>query len=168
MSSSRFNKIFEAYYRSVHRRAVYILGSAEAAEDVAQETFLRLYRTPPQEQNNIAGWLMRVAANLAYNHLRGENNRARRESAKFLEEPVAASSPSVEEMFLQSEEARMVHSVLQRLPPRDRVCLLLKHSGAGYREIADALSIKPGSVGVILARARAGFKKEYERLQRRN
>ncbi|MCL6449458.1 MAG: RNA polymerase sigma factor SigX [Armatimonadetes bacterium] len=163
LPSADFKQIFDLYYPAVHRRAAYILGSPEAAEDVAQETFLKLYQAPPQERANLAGWLLRVATNLAYNHLRSEKNRLRRESSRFLAE-LAAASPSVEESCLQSEEMRLVQAVLQRLAPRDRVGLLLKYSGAGYREIAAALDLKPGSVGTVLARALARFRQEYERL----
>jgi RNA polymerase sigma-70 factor (ECF subfamily) len=167
LPSADFKKIFDLYYPAVLRRAVYILGSPEAAEDVAQETFLKLYLAPPQERANLAGWLLRVATNLACNHLRSEKNRLQRESGCFRAE-LAAAPPSVEESFLQAEEIRLVQAVLRRLAPRDRAALLLKFSGAGYREIAAALDLKPGSVGTVLARALARFSHEYERLLRRD
>lgn len=55
-----------------------------------------------------------------------------------------------------------MNGVLLKLPENDRACLLLKYAGADYREIASKTGIKPGSVGSVLARARAKFKREYE------
>jgi len=102
-----------------------------------------------------------VVTNLAYNYLRGERNRSRRETALCLKESVEKPL-SAEEAFLGQEETRLVDGVLLKLPALDRTCLLLKYAGAGYREIAAKTGIKPGSVGSVLARARARFKREYE------
>jgi DNA-directed RNA polymerase specialized sigma24 family protein len=102
-----------------------------------------------------------VVTNLAYNHLRGERNRSRRETALYLKKSVEKPL-SAEEVFLGQEEARLVDGVLLKLPALDRTCLLLKYAGVGYCEIAAKTGIKPGSVGSVLARARARFKREYE------
>ncbi len=50
---------------------------------------------------------------------------------------------------------------LAALPERQRDCLLLRHSGCSYAEIAAALGIAIGSVGVILARAERAFRESY-------
>lgn len=164
-ASDQFKEIFDSYYPAVRRRAAYLLGSPQTAEDLTQETFLKLCQTPPREEGNLAGWLNSVVTNLAYNYLRGEKNRAKRECSHYLQEMNISQQLSTEEKFLRQEEACLVRYVLQQLPPRERFCLLLKYSGAGYNEIAATTGIKPGSVGTILARARARFKKEYLRLQ---
>ncbi|OAT79981.1 RNA polymerase subunit sigma [Desulfotomaculum copahuensis] len=166
LPAGRFKELFDSHYPAVYRRAACILGNPAAAEDVAQETFLKLYQAPPVNQENLAGWLARVATNLAYNHLRGENNRRRRESAQGIEE--ATMLPSCEEEALRREETRLVQQVLDHLPERDRTCLLLRFSGAGYREIAALIDVKPGSVGTLLARAQARFREEYARLSGRD
>ncbi|KUK52495.1 MAG: RNA polymerase, sigma-24 subunit, ECF subfamily [Desulfotomaculum sp. 46_296] len=106
-------------------------------------------------------WLTTVVTNLAYNHLRGERNRSRRETALYFKESVEKPL-SAEETFLAQEEVRLVDGVLLKLPSLDRTCLLLKYAGADYREIAAKTGIKPGSVGSVLARARDKFKREYE------
>jgi RNA polymerase sigma factor (sigma-70 family) len=164
-TSEQFKEIFDLYYPEVRRRAAYLLGNSQTAEDMTQEAFLKLYQTPPREEGNLAGWLNSVVTNLAYNYLRGERNRAKRECSHCLREINISQQLSTEENFLQREEVCLVHDALRQLPPRERFCLLLKYSGATYSEIAAATGIKPGSIGAVLARARARFKKEYLRLQ---
>ena len=72
------------------------------AEEITQETFLKLYTTPPRQYQNIGGWLSRVAVNLAYNSLRREKSRQRREAK--IEQQQGLSMISSEEAVLQNEE----------------------------------------------------------------
>jgi len=125
---------------------------------LAQETFLKLYNSPPSEFQNIGGWLSRVATNLAYNYLRSEKNRRRREEKNNL---LVQTVHSSEETALRNEEVRSVQRALESLPKRDRLCLLMKHSGFSYEEIASSTGLKKSSVGTIIARAQARFKKVY-------
>lgn len=158
-----FREFYERYYQPVCRRLTGLLGNRSAAEDVAQEAFFKLYQSPPAEPANIGGWLNRVAVNLAYNYLRGEESRRRRESAG------SATALQVlnclpEEFTLRREEIGQIRLALEALPARDRACLLLRFSGMSYREIARALDIGESSVGTVLARARSRFRGEYLRL----
>jgi RNA polymerase sigma factor (sigma-70 family) len=139
------------------------LGSRAAAEDVAQETFIKLYQSPPREPSNLGGWLTRVSANLAYNHLRSEKSRRRREISSA--QHAAGRETGPEEELLRVEEVAFTRQALELLPERDRACLLLKFSGMNYAEIARVTGIKENSVGTILARARAKFKREYIRIK---
>ncbi|MCL6638482.1 MAG: hypothetical protein K6T80_02210 [Firmicutes bacterium] len=60
-----FREFFDRYYLAVCRRLTGLLGSRAAAEDVAQEAFLKLFQAPPADPANVGGWLNRVAINLA-------------------------------------------------------------------------------------------------------
>ena len=76
-----FNDLFLRYYRPVYRVLQGVAGSPQEAEDLAQETFLVLYRNPPRlESAGLGPWLYRVAANRGYNALRS----ARRANRSFL------------------------------------------------------------------------------------
>jgi len=77
ITPAEFETLFQSYYPLVYRRLYYLLGERAAAEDLTQEVFLKLYHQPPRERSNLGGWLLRVAANLAYNRLRGEERRCR-------------------------------------------------------------------------------------------
>ena len=158
-----FRELFDRYYPVICRQLTCLLGSRAAAEDVAQETFIKLYQSPPREPSNLGGWLSRVAANLAYNHLRSEKSRRRREFGAG--RPLAGREAGPEEELLRGEEVTLTRQVLEFLPERDRACLLLKFSGMNYAEIARVAGIRENSVGTVLARARARFKREYSRIK---
>jgi len=159
-----FKVLFDRYYPAVCRRLIGLLGSRAAAEDVAQETFIKLYLTPPRESANLNGWLAKVATNLAYNQLRSENSRRQRESRTGRQwDASVAEGP--EEALVREEEAAFTRRVLENLPERDRACLLLKFSGMSYAGLAEVLGVRESSIGTLLARARARFKTEYTRLK---
>ncbi|HBC94592.1 MAG TPA: RNA polymerase subunit sigma [Pelotomaculum sp.] len=158
-SHNGFRELFDRHYPAICRHLTCLLGNRAAAEDVAQETFIRLYQAPPPEPSNMGGWLARVATNLAYNHLRSENSRSRREVSVGLAEVAAGDGP--EELLVREEEIALTRQVLEKLPERDRACLLLRFSGMDYAGIARATGIKQSSVGTVLARARAKFRVEY-------
>ena len=64
---------------------------------------------------------------------------------------------------LRQEEQAEVRRALAELPERQRTCLLLRHSGYSYAEIAATLGVATGSVGVLLARGEQAFRAIYRR-----
>jgi RNA polymerase sigma factor (sigma-70 family) len=159
---AEFEAMFQSYYPLVYRRLYYLLGERTVAEDLTQEVFLKLYRQPPRDKSSLGGWLLQVAANLAYNCLRGEERRRRREEGHFRAEDGVIP---LEETVIRSQEARQIHRCLTKLPPRDRICLLLKNTGYSYAEIAAAIQVDKNSVGTILARARRHFAALFQEME---
>ena len=140
--------LFDEHGAAVYRFAVVLLRRPEDAEDVLQETFLKLLRHLGSggETSNVRGWLFTVAAHAA-------RDRQRRAS-RWLPWG-AAREPSVPPPELADEDGRLevARGTLRRLPPRDRLLLALRAQGLSYRELADATGIRPASVGRLLARA---------------
>jgi RNA polymerase sigma factor (sigma-70 family) len=109
-----------------------------------------------------------VGLNLAFNRLRtAKRARARLERVGRLERPDdeladnELSGPSG--LVVRQEERAAVRRALAEVPERQRECLLLRHSGYSYAEIAETLGIAIGSVGVLLARAEIAFRTTYRR-----
>jgi RNA polymerase sigma factor (sigma-70 family) len=152
-----FKELFTANYQHVLRHLILLTGNKTLAEDIAQETFIKLYENPPREFTNLSGWLMKVSTNLAYNHLRGEKNRKKREEAQGFVRDV------FEEDFLRTSEAAEARAALRTLDDRDRTCLVLKFSGFSYSEIAQVTGIKESSIGTTIARSLVKFRQAYER-----
>jgi len=151
-----FDDLFLRYYRPVYRVLQGVVGSPQEAEDLAQETFLVLYRNPPRlEGAGFGPWLYRVAANRGYNALR----RARQHKEQAINAAVPVDPQSE---FLRQEERQRVRGTLARLPERSAKLLLLRYGGLSYAEIAFALEIAPSSVGTLLARAERAFITDYE------
>lgn len=105
-----------------------------------------------------------MAANLAYNFLRGEERRRRREEDQVRK---ATGVVPLEEIIIRRQETRQVRNCLEQLPPRDRLCLLLKNVGYSYAEIAAVLQVDRNAVGTILSRARRRFAGLYSQCEGR-
>jgi RNA polymerase sigma-70 factor, ECF subfamily len=154
-----FEELFLRHYPMVFGVLYRVAGSHEEADDLAQEVFLKLYRSPLKNGDNVAGWLYRVALNTGYNALRASFRRSRRESLAGQEAP---ASPPPEEEAQRREVVRGVQAALLRIPGRDARLLILSESGFNYREIAEIVGVAAGSVGTLLARARKAFLAAYE------
>ena len=155
-----FDALYKKYYRTVYRHIAYITGSTQAAEDLAQEVFIRLYNSPPHHENKVA-WLCRVASNLSYNYLRDEKTRKAKEPV--VSEGEEDKIISIEDAAVRNQEIRTVRKVLNSLSERDRACILLKFSGYKYNEIAEIIGVEKTSVGTILARSQAKFMEKFLR-----
>jgi RNA polymerase sigma-70 factor, ECF subfamily len=160
--SNDFDALFLAHFQAVFRLAYRIAGTREEAEDLAQETFLQLHRSPKvwQDANEPAlrAWLFQVVTHLAYNNARGRGRRQRREDAAF---GTPGSEVDPADVAEQVERRLAVRRTLLKLPQRQAQLLLLRHAGLSYKELADTLQLSPGSVGTLLARAEAAFEKAY-------
>ena len=151
-------QIFRSAYPRVVAVAARVLGSRDEAEDVAQEVFLTFGRsTVPGGE--ATGWLSVAAAHTALNHLRSGRRRAWREEAAGDH----AVHPDVADAVITLDERRRVRAALARLPRKQAVALVLRHSGLSYAEVAAALGLSPGSVGTTVRRAESALRKELNR-----
>lgn len=153
--------LFRAHYASLSNHLAYLLGDRAAAEDVCQETFLRVLRHPPRDAADAGPWLRTIGRRLAFNHLRAERRRRAREERVWQDPAIGPASYGGRDLAAARDEAEALRGALARLGPRDRLALLLRSSGCGYAEIAAAISVRPGSVGTILARAARRLRAEY-------
>jgi RNA polymerase sigma-70 factor (ECF subfamily) len=164
-AQDRFEALFDLLYARLYALVYRLTGDPHASEDVLQEAFVKLANaavlTRPDEE--VAAWLRRVALNLGANYLRGERRlKQRLERAGRLEQADARpEGDGPARLVERREQAAAVRRVLAELPERQRDCLVLRHSGHSYAEIAAALDLAPGSVGVVLARAERIFRERY-------
>jgi len=141
----------ETYQPVVFRAAYLILRDTDAAEDVAQETFIRAYRAAHRLRpgDEIAGWLYRIATNTALNVLRSRR-RETRALGRMGAEPVRTDDP-----FERRTTRNTVSGALDRLPDRLRVPVVLRYYlDLPEVEIARAIGIRPGTVKSRLHDAR--------------
>jgi RNA polymerase sigma factor (sigma-70 family) len=163
----RFDELFHRLYAELYGLVYRLLGDRAEAEDTLQEGFLRLADAPrllDRPDAEVAAWMRRVCLNLGSNRLRDERRaRARLEKVGRwqLAEPSAdAAGPA--HSLLRAEQQAEVRRALARLPEQQRNCLLLRHSGYSYAEVADTLGLAIGSVGVLLTRAERAFRTAYQ------
>jgi RNA polymerase sigma-70 factor (ECF subfamily) len=149
-------QVFRADYPHVVAVAARVLGSRHEAEDVAQEVFLSFGRsTVPAAEAR--GWLSVAAVHAALNVVRSGRRRAAREQAAGADPP---DVPDVADTVVAGERGSRVRAALGRLPRKQAVALVLKHSGASYAEVAAALDMSLGSVGTTVRRAESALRKE--------
>jgi RNA polymerase sigma-70 factor, ECF subfamily len=158
-----FQDLFLEHWTMVYRLLERMIGDPAEAEDLAMDTFFRLYQHPPKsgEGSNLRGWLYRVATNLGLRSIRSFQRRERYELAagkSALENP---SEDRPAEILDGREANRLVRLVLGGMQPRQAQLLSLRYAGLSYDEIARALGLAPSSIGPLLLRAEREFAKIY-------
>jgi RNA polymerase sigma-70 factor (ECF subfamily) len=146
---------------SVTRYLTGLTRDPAAAEDLAQEAFVRLMgeveagRTP----RNVGGWLFRVASNLATSRGRHLAVVARRASEADIEE-LDRGHRSPEDAVVEREGATAIHRALGRLRDADRDVVLLAANGLDGVELAERLGKSEIAARTMLCRARARLRDE--------
>lgn len=153
-----FDEIYQLYGREVFRYLRRLTGSRVEAEDILQETFLKLYVQLASEQaiSDWHAWLFQVATNLARDRWRSKIRALQREENY-------TSSPKVVDFHLELEQQQSIWRALQHLSPQMRQVVLLAAEGFSYHEISVATGIAVTYVGVLLQRGRAAFKEQYQK-----
>ncbi len=158
-----FEAVFTHYYPLVCQLAYRCTGQRDEADDIAQEVFLRFYRTPPQATGEAEqrAWLCRVATNLGLNALRTQQRRISHEEKVRQPTSEDAEQLDPEQQVIAHEQAAFIRSVLAELPERQQTYILLRSIGLSYAEIAQATGVAPASVGSLLARAERECRRRY-------
>jgi RNA polymerase sigma-70 factor, ECF subfamily len=152
-----FDALFAANYKQLTRVIFRVLGDTAASEEVAAEAFWKLHRNPPPSDSNLAGWLYRTGLRLALDSLKKRKRRATYEAHA----PGPKPMPSPEDAVSRQEQAFRVRQVLSALNPVQSSLLVLRSEGYSLNEMATVLVLNPNSVGTLLARADAAFRKEF-------
>jgi RNA polymerase sigma factor (sigma-70 family) len=158
-----FEALFLEHWTPVYRRLVRLVGDPAEAEDLALETFMRLYQRPPEQRNGatVAAWLYRVATNLGLHSIRSHLRRERYEQAAGRAALEEAPNLEPARALADEEERRATRAVLAQMKEREAQLLILRCSGMSYKEIAVAMGLSPTSIGPLLVRAEREFEKRY-------
>jgi len=128
-------------------------------EEVIQEVFLALYRhlQKGSSQQNLPGWIFRVAHNLGLKRRLARTRESSDVSASHsaLAEAWPDPAENPEEQLLSSQRHQRLQAILRALPEQDQWCLSLRAEGLRYREIAEVLDMSLASVSTSLARSLA-------------
>ena len=169
MSSDSFEQAFRALFEkrvaSLQRYLSSLSGDPGLADDIAQESFIRLYQRGSMPDAP-AAWLVTVAHNLLRDDHRRRTRRRDLLSRRADELPAGDPAPDTDAGALAAERIASARRALALLPERDRRLLLLRHEGYEYREIAKILNLASSGIGTLLARAGEAFRRIYEDLDR--
>ena len=154
-----FDTLFDRYRAPVYNFARVMLGHADGAEDVLQETFLTLARAGNhyQPRGRFKPWLMRVTRNLCLNRIQSHLARqqiAATTSLDLVQPP--APQPTPAEEVERAEHIALLRRRIAELPDRQREAIVLyAFEQMPYRDIATALDVPIGTVKTLIHRARA-------------
>ena len=158
-----------AYLVQKYRRAMVgfmyrMSHNAAAAEDLAQEVFLRVYRSRSNYEANakFTTWLYRIATNLAVNYAR-DTRHERPDVTRSLDEPdeetgtkldLPDRAATAEQSLLRRERMAAIRAKVQELPERQRIAVIMhKYQQMDYREIAKVLKLSESATKSLLFRA---------------
>ena len=157
-----FTHIVEAYQKPVYNLCYRMLNNAEDAEDAAQETFLRAYRSINQfdHSRQFSTWLLSIAAHYCIDQIR----KNRMTIISLEDQPnreIPDKLPGPESTLSKREEQDRMRLLLEKLNPTDRASVIMYYwYNYSYDEIAQSLSLSESAVKSRLHRAR----KEMARL----
>jgi RNA polymerase sigma-70 factor (ECF subfamily) len=166
---SAFDGLFARWARPLLHYLERIVRDRGSAEELVQETFVRVYRARERyvAESKFSTWLYRIATNLALNELRRPSRRSPHASAEQQDEsskPLVAALPPPDEVAHARRLGERVELELEKLPERQRMALWLSSvEGLSYAEVAEALETTEKSVKALVHRARAAL---IERLGR--
>jgi RNA polymerase sigma-70 factor (ECF subfamily) len=151
--------LFEQFHLPIFRYVMCKTRNSSMAEDITQESFLRLYRHLSDQRpvENPKAWLFAVAHNLAVDSMRGESQfKALDESTwEQMEDSGSRAQNDHEKTMLEQERRELLRKAVMELTPLQRECLHLRAEGLRLREIAELLRISISTVADAIRRATA-------------
>ena len=154
-SELEFKRLYDSTFQVLFRVAFRITNSAEAAEDLCQESFFRLYEKnmvfPNPEEAKY--WLIRVVKNAALNYAKRKDRERKAYQRAFKEDTRQVETG--EGALVKKEASEEIKKALEKLPVNLRMVLVLKeYAELNYKEIGRVLGISEGNVKVRVFRAR--------------
>jgi RNA polymerase sigma-70 factor, ECF subfamily len=170
---SAFDYLVQKYRRPLVSFMYRMARNSAAAEDLAQEVFLRVYRSRQtyEASAKFTTWLYRIATNLAVNHAR-DTRHERPEVTVSLDEPdeetgttldVADGTITAEEALVRRERMLAIRGKVEALPERQKLAVIMhKYQQMDYKQIADVLKLSESATKSLLFRAYETLREQLE------
>lgn len=159
--SQAFQRLVEQHLNPLYRFVRRLLGSPTDADDIVQETFIKVWRNAHQWQAGkakLSTWLHSIA-----HHCCIDNYRQNSATLVDLDEAAEVAAPETTDGIYRTEVLDHVEKALQKLPERQRAAILLcYYQGLSNQETADILNISVDALESLLARARRTLKQQLQ------
>lgn len=172
-----FEELLTRYEAPVVTFCYAFLRNREASEDIAQETFMRVFRNAKRYQPvaKFTTWLYKIAANLCINELK----KGKLRSTLSLDEPagpdpegsriverIATGAPSPLTQLERSEAQGLIQKAIEHLPPDQRSTLIMvEYHQMQYQDIAEVLEVSVSAIKMRVKRARETLRETLKMLQ---
>jgi RNA polymerase sigma-70 factor (ECF subfamily) len=163
-SLEALGQLYDRYQLLVYRTALAVTGDAEAAADLLQDVFLRLYRYADNVDSNrpIEPWLYRMTANLAYTYVK-HRRRWMTPVEELVDWITGVGRSSASDEVEQNEEWLRVKKAISRLPLPQRVVIVLYYlNDLSLQEISEITEVPVGTVKSRLHYGRQSLKKSLD------
>ncbi|MQA89864.1 MAG: sigma-70 family RNA polymerase sigma factor [Gemmatimonas sp.] len=177
-SEKAYRELLDRYQRPVFSLVYRMVRDRELAEDLAQETFVKVFNRLESynPKYKFSSWIFKIASNLAIDTLRkkgldtisldGSRNARTSEEVESSRIAVASGDESPEELLEAKELGEEIETAIARLRPEYRTAILLRHvEGRPYEEIAEIMEVPLGTVKTYIHRARGELREQLAHLR---
>ncbi len=159
---SAYRHIIAKYREPVIRLCRGFTGSADDAEDLAQDVFIEVFRSVGRfkGRSSLSTWIYRIAVNKSINFVRDSKKRDHDDNTSTAEIEGKDNDDSADSHLMQKEHARALHRALDRLPELQRTAFVLsKYEDMSYSGIAEIMNTSISAVESLLFRAKRNLQK---------
>jgi len=171
-----FEILVNRHQTSVLNLVYRFIGDRTQAKDLAQEVFLKVWQSAQnyEPKAKFTTWIYRITANLCFNELKSAHrkkwfsfNRSDEDGEHTLEETLADTAPSAEDLLLEKERSLQISDALQSLPENQRMALILKrYDDFSYQEIAQIIGCSVSAVESLLVRAKRTLQEKMKNFEK--
>ena len=162
-----FRCLVEAHQARVVGTISKMLGSDAEAEDLAQQVFIRVWKSAPRYRPTakFTTWLFRITRNLVFNELRRKRHFV--DQTEEMPEPAERRDQEPDKVLMEGELQSAIQNAIDQLPESQRLAIILRrYEGMAYEEIAAVMGTTVPAVKSILFRARAELRGRLEKYLR--
>jgi RNA polymerase sigma-70 factor, ECF subfamily len=180
-SEGAYRELLERYQRPVFSIVYRMVRDREQAEDLAQETFVKVFNNIERydPRYKFSSWIFKIASNLAIDAMRkkelstvsidGSRNASNNEEIEASQITVVSRDENPEERLEAKQLGEEIERAIGTLRPDYRTAILLRHvEGRPYEEIAEIMEIPLGTVKTYIHRARTALKESLAHLRVEN
>ncbi|MDI6705661.1 MAG: sigma-70 family RNA polymerase sigma factor [Bacillota bacterium] len=167
-----FEELVLMYQKQIYNLGYRMMGNEEDACDIAQEAFLRAYKSIGKFnlKSRFGTWIYRIAMNLCIDELRKRKKAklypiVHNDNPEDKQYKLVSDAGDLPEELVEKKETRLkVQQAINRLPEDHRTMIVLRDiQGRSYQEIADIMGLNLGTVKSRISRARYNLKEEIEK-----
>ncbi len=168
-----FEQLVDLHKTAVVGTVAKMLGSPNDAEDIAQQVFVRIWKSASRYQPTakFTTWMFTITRNLVFNEVRRRQRKPvysleeREEESHVTTADLQTSTPDESALHTELEEA--INQAIQNLPEKQRTAVILRrYEESPYEEIAQVLGMSVSAVKSLLFRARTQLKEDLEKYLR--
>ena len=177
-SEKAYRELLGRYQRPVFSIIYRMIRDREQAEDLAQETFVRVFNNIDRydPRFKFSSWIFKIATNLTIDHIRrkelntvsidGSRNAVTAEQIEATSITIASDDENPEELLEAKELGEEIEGAIGKLRPEYKAAILLRHvEGREYQEIAEILSLPLGTVKTYIHRGRNELREQLQHLR---